>query len=108
MLPPVGALPPKVTLCVTAAKIQFTVPFRATSIVAGAKVFDAVAFTSTFEGNTAAAVTVIAAVPLTPPDDAVMLALPTATPVTNPLLLTVATAVASDAQVKTPVIALPF
>ena len=108
MFPPVGALPPKVTLCVTPAKIQFTVPLRATSMVAGAKVFDVVAFTSAFEGNTAAAVTVIAAEPLTPPDDAMMFAPPAATPVTSPLLFTVATAVASDAHVNAPVIALPF
>ena len=108
MLPPVGPLPLNVTLCVTPAKIQFTVPLTAMSIVAGVKLFVAVAFTSTFDGNTAAAFTVIVAVPLMAPDDAVMWALPAATPDTNPLLLTVATAVASDAHVNTPVIALPF
>src|SRR6266516_2735425 len=57
----------------------------------------------------AAAVTVIADVPLTVSDVAVMVAAPAVTPLTNPLLVTVSTAVLLDAQLTVrPASALPL
>ncbi len=54
------------------------------------------------------AATVIVTVELTFPDAAVITAVPAATPVTKPVLLTVANPVALDDQVIVAAIALPF
>ena len=50
----------------------------------------------------------IVLVALMPPDAAVMTAVPTVTPVTRPLLFTVATPVVLDDQVSAAAMALPF
>lgn len=96
-----------VTSCVTLEKAHVMVPVRAISMVAGAKVEEIVALTVALSGYTGA-VTVTPTEAFTRPDVALMFAEPAATPVTSPLLLTVATLVAFDDQLIVAAIGSPF
>ena len=94
MLPPAGAAAPKVTLCVP-LNCQVTVPPTGIVATAGAKLFPGVV-TVTLEAVGTDTVTVAVAAWVTPPlvTEAVIVAVPGATPVTKPVGFTVAVAAA--------------